>query len=449
MCSSCAAIVTAIALTLFAGCTTEREQSARVRSLDPLGVKLADAFRLDASKLDVTYDYRPSDSRIRGSAVLRFEMRPGQSRPLFHFNPRRDAAGARERAMLRSLELDGERLDPQDDEDLRRVRSLPSAEPAFEVQRELTPGEAHTLRVSWRMSNPDRPLYPGWLYTDFDDTIGPSDETETLWPTVSSPEEFVRHRVRLRVHADHPYTVLGSGVVRRRKARRVQVWELDTERPIASHTVFFAAVPSAHVRTEKFAARGVEVRIVSDRSAGVVRRARAITRRTIARLVDDFGPFPMPRMQILLTGWDGGMEYYGATRTGIGALEHELVHMYFGAATVNRTWRDTWFDEAAVEWWQRRDRLARLRPGFRSDIAGGRTVVAPGFDGAAYGAGARILGEIARALGGEQQMIAFLADLHRRRAFDPFTTDELIDDVVAEQEAIDRAKLERWLYSTR
>ncbi|MGH2783386.1 MAG: hypothetical protein ACRDLA_18630, partial [Thermoleophilaceae bacterium] len=174
---------------------------------------------------------------------------------------------------------------------------------------------------------------------------------------------------------------------------------------------------------------------------------RRITRRTIARLVDDLGRFPMPRMQILLTGWDGGMEYYGATRTGIGALEHELVHMYFGAATVNRTWRDTWFDEAAVEWWQRQDALARLRPGFRSDLARGRSAVAPGFAGAAYGAGARVLGEIARALGGNRRMIAFLADLHRRRAFDPFTTDELIDDVVAAQDRIGRAKLERWLYT--
>ena len=46
-------------------------------------------------------------------------------------------------------------------------------------------------------------------------------------------------------------------------------------------------------------------------------------------------------------------------------------------------------------------------------------------------------------------MVAFLADRHRRRAFDPFTTDELIDDVLAAQDEIDRAQLERWLSAER
>jgi hypothetical protein len=438
----------AIAAFLLAGCSTEREERARAKALDPLETELAQAFRVDLSELEIAFDYRPADSRIEGSAVLRFEMRPGQSRPVFHFNPLRRAAPAREREMLRSLELDGEPLDPSDDADLRLIRTRPSAEPAFEVQRDLVRGAEHTLRASWSIPAPGAP--PGRFYATFDDTVGPDDETETLWPTVSSPEEFARHRIRLRVHSRRPYTVLGSGVVRRRKAANAQAWDVDTGRPIASHTVFLAAVPSRDVRTERFtAAGGVHVSIVSDRPPAIAERARAITRRTIARLVDELGPFPMSRMQILLTGWAGGMEYYGATRTGIGALEHELVHMYFGAATVNRTWRDTWIDEAAVEWWQRRDRLPRLPTRFRSELAGGRTAVAPGFDVAAYEAGARILGEIARALGGKRRMIAFLADLHRRRAFVPFTTDELIDDVVAAQEAIGRAKLERWLYSSR
>ena len=445
---SCVAAAGAIALTLLAGCSLGREETATDPASDALDARLAETFRIDVSELDVTYDFWPRGSRIRGSAVLRFKMRPGQTRPLFHFNPIRHAAGP-ERAMLRSLELDGEPLDPLDEEDLRRVRPLRSGEPAFEVQRELAPSDAHTLRVSWSIPTRDLRAPAGWFYTDFDDTVGPKNETEAWWPTISSPEEFARHRIHLRVHGDRRYTVLGSGVIRRRDAAGVQAWDLDTERPVASHTVMFAAVPSDQVRTAQFDASGVEVRIVSDRSPAIMKRARAITRRTIARLLDDFGPFPMPSMQILLTGWGGGMEYYGATRTGIGALEHELVHMYFGTATVNRTWRDIWFDEAVVEWWQRRDRLAPLRPGFKSDIVGGRSVVQPGFDEAAYGNGARIFGEIARALGGNREMIAFLADLHRRRAFEPFTTDDFIDDVVAAQSKIDRAELERWLFATR
>ena len=84
---------------------------------------------------------------------------------------------------------------------------------------------------------------------------------------------------------------------------------------------------------------------------------------------------------------DPMMEYHGATRTGIGALKHELVPMCFGTSVLNRTWRDTWFDESAVQWWLAWDRLPTLPPGFTSNLARGRSQVAPGFDEAAYGTG--------------------------------------------------------------
>ena len=49
--------------------------------------------------------------------------------------------------------------------------------------------------------------------------------------------------------------------------------------------------------------------------------------------------------------------------------------------------------------------------------------------------------------GGDRKMMSFLADLHSRREFGPFTSADFIDDVVAAQDAIDRDKLERWLLS--
>jgi len=434
----------AIAVTLLAGSVAEGEGRPRAHGFDPLAGRLAEVFRLDVSEVRVTYDYWPSQARVEGEAELRFEMRPGQRRPLFHFNPLRRATAAQERALLDALELDGEKLDPADAGDVQLIRSSPSAEVAFEIQRDVRPEASHTLRARWSVPVE---AAPGRFFANFDDTEGPDSETETQWPTISSPEEYIRHRIRIRVHADQPYTVLGSGSVHQRAATDAQTWDIDTGRPIPSSIVFFSAVPSAKFHTEQFEVRDVAVTIASNRSAEINQRARRIARRTISRLVDDFGPFPMSRMQIMLTGWDGGMEYFGATRTGVGALEHELVHMYFGTATLNRTWRDTWFDEAAVEWWLAQDEITPLPPGFRSNLARGRSEVAPGFDEAAYDDGAKILGGIARSLGGSRPMIAFLADLHRRRAFRPFTTDELIDDVVAAQTRIDRGTLERWLYT--
>ena len=444
------ATLAALAAALLVGCGGGGGEVPRGTDADALEAKLAEAFRIDISELDVTYDLRPSAARIEGSAALQFEMRPGQSRPLFHFRP----LGPREpvRSMLRSLELDGERLDPRSPGDLRRIRAFPSAQPAFEIQRDLQAGAEHTLEVSWSLPNRYR-TYPGWFYTAVNDTARVNGKlagrgNEALWPTINSPEELARHRITLRVDSDRPYKAIGSGAIRRREAGGIQIWELDSERPIPSYTMMVAAAPAADVRTLRFDAHGVPVTVLTDRPGAINRRARAITRRTVGRLIDGLGAFPMPALRILLIGWGSGMEYYGATKTGIGSLEHELAHMYFGASAVNRTWRDTWIDEAITVWLTERTGPP-LPPDYASAIARGRSPVDPSFDGAAYGAGARIVAEVAEAMGGDREMTAFLADLHERRTFEPFTTDDLIDDVLAAQDEIGRAELERWLYSVK
>lgn len=448
ICPRAATVAICAAGVLLAGCGGRPATDVPAPADDPLTARLADAFRIDLAEVDVTYDYRPGSGRVEGSATLAFRMRPGQSRPLFHFNPIRGGDGPAPGEMLTSLELDGEQLDPGDPEDLRRLRPLPSAEPAFEVQREVAGDGDHELRVGWAMPYRETHSYPGWFLMKFDDTIGPPEETETIWPTVSSPEEQARHRVRLRIHSDRPYTAIGSGGARRIESPGAQEWEIDSGQPIASHTMFFATMPTASVSRTTFDVDGVAVRIVSDRSPGKVRRARAETERTIRALVERLGPFPMPRMDILLTGWSSGMEYYGATRTGLGALEHELAHMYFGASAVNRTWRDTWIDEAVASVLERlgERRAKRLPDGYRSERARGGGAVAPGWDNDGYSRGAQMLAEVGDALGGERELLAFLADLHERRAFRPFTTRDLIADVVAAQDEIERKQLERWVY---
>lgn len=105
-----------------------------------------------------------------------------------------------ERSLLTSLNLDGEKLDPQDDGDLRRVGTAPGAEPAFEIQRRVASAGEHTLRVRWSMPKPMPPRARSWFFANFDDTEGPNDETETLWPTDSSPDDLIRHTIRVRVH---------------------------------------------------------------------------------------------------------------------------------------------------------------------------------------------------------------------------------------------------------
>lgn len=431
-------------LALIVGCFGGDEQGTTATETDHLTAELAEVFREDISTIDLSYDFWPNRERIAGSAVVSFEMRPGQSRPVFHFNPLRESDQP-EREMLRSLSLDGEQLDPADDADLRRIRPAATAEPAFEIQRDVDPSEDHTIDVTWSMPKPVPPYGDRDFFPNFDDTEGPDDETETLWPTVSSPDELARHRIELRVHSGDRYAVIGSGRVEAGgSSDGVQVWNLDTEVEVSSSNVFFAAMPEGRTRTASFDVDGVEVTILSNQARSTIERARSVVRRTIPELVDELGPFPTPRMQILLTDWGSGMEYYGATRTGLGSLRHELGHMYFATTAVNRTWRDTWLDEALVVWWEEQGSLPPAPAAARTGLAD-RSAVSPGFNEAAYGIGARIMERIARALGGPEAMRSFLADLHVRRAFEPFTTEDFIDDVVAAQDEITREQLERWL----
>ncbi|MEI2779353.1 MAG: hypothetical protein V9G19_25995 [Tetrasphaera sp.] len=406
-----------------------------------LGRVLDDTFRIRLTALTLRLDYHPDARRVSGVAELRFRMRLGQDRALFHFNPLRQVAPGTEQRMISSVRLDGRAVDPRA---LRLIRPHPTAEVAFDVPQKLSAGSEHAMRIGWDCPIPAAPR--GWLYPDFDDTEGPNNETETLWPTVSSPEELVRHRIDLRVHTRERYHVIGSGIVTRRAHAAYQRWTVDTGKAISSSNVFFAAVPARSARTSTFRASGVPVTILTDRSAHVVATARAITTRTVRQLIDELGPSPMPRMQILLPGWNSGMEYYGATRTGVGSLRHELAHMYFATTAVGRTWRDTWIDEAVTTWWAEGRRAKPVPLDFRSHLANDRSVVAPGFNEAAYGTGVRVMSRVARALGGEQRMLAFLSDVYQRRAYHPFTTDQFVGDIVAAQDTIPRATLRRWLY---
>ena len=49
-------------------------------------------------------------------------------------------------------------------------------------------------------------------------------------------------------------------------------------------------------------------------------------------------------------------------------------------------------------------------------------------------------------LGGRERMVRFLADLHRRRTFDPFTTWDLADELQAAGGVDVRERFGRWLY---
>jgi hypothetical protein len=397
------------------------------------------AFRIDIERIEATFDLYPAERRVQAQASVTFRMRPGQVRPVVHFEPARAASGV-------ALRLDGQELDPRRAADVRLFSFQGSGQVSLELQRDLAPGAPHRLEASYPLALADA---GGRFFADVNDLEGRGNEV--VFPTLNVPHELARHVLVFRIHAAEPYLAVGSGLVIARPAGDAQEWVLDTEREVASYGVMFHLAPArTHVLSER-RLRGVDVRVLAPAGGVTAEEAFAALDPWLAELQAALGPFPMPRgLSVALTQSGGGMEYYGATTTSLRALRHEVFHMYYGCSTVARTYRDSWWDEAIDMWYELSADPAYppMDAAFRSDIVSGRSAVAVGFDRRAYDQGARVIQAVAAGMGGRERMVRFLRDLHARRSFDPFTTWDLADEVQAASGVDYRGSFGLWLYQS-
>jgi hypothetical protein len=341
--------------------------------------------------------------------------------------------------------LNGEALDPRNENDVRLLRYETSGQDSAELQRDLASGVPHRLEASHAQSMSDN---FGRFFTDVNDLEGHGNER--LFPTLNTPHELARHVLVFRVHSNATYQLVGSGLVTPGAATDVQEWILDTEREVASYTVMFFLAPDRDVVVSERRVQGVDVRVLSPVGGPSVEEAFSLLDPWLAELGSTLGPFPMPRgLSVVLTPGGGGMEYYGGTITSMRALRHEVFHMYYGCSTVAATYRDSWWDEAINMWYELSASPAfpPIASDFRSGIVGARTPVRVGFDRRAYDEGARIFEAVAREMGGRGPAIAFFSHLHRTRFFDPFTTVDLADEIQAFSGADFHARFDQWLYS--
>jgi len=395
-------------------------------------------LRIDVERIEAVFDVYPAERRVLAQAAVAFRMRPGQSRPIVHFEPARSAGVA--------MRLDGQDLDPGRASDARLFSYQGSGQVSLELQRDLAPGVPHRLEASYPLALADA---AGRFFADVNDIDGRGNEV--VLPTLNVPHELAYHVLVFRVHAAEPYLAAGSGLVTARAAGDVQEWVLDTERAVASYTVMFHLAPArSHALAER-RLRGVEVRIMAPTGGVTSEEAFATLDPWLAELQGALGPFPMPRgLSVVLTQAGGGMEYYGATTTSLRALRHEVFHMYYGCSTVARTYRDSWWDEAIDMWYELSadPAYAPIEESYRSDIVSGRSAVAVGFDRRAYDEGSRIMQAVATEVGGRDRMVRFLRALHARRSFDPFTTWDLADEIQSSSGRDVRERFRLWLYQS-
>lgn len=398
---------------------------------------LADAvFRVDIETIEARFDLFPSEGRARAQAAVTFRMRPGQTRPIFHFTPARTAGDM-------ALRLDGEALDLDDTSDARFLAFERTGQSCLELQRDVPAGASRRLEASWSFALTDSGRR---VFSDVNDIAGRGNES--WFPTLNTPHELARHVLVFRVHGGAPYLAIGSGLLTPRPAADAQEWLLDSEREVASYTVMFHLAPaSSHTLSERRVS-GVDVRVLAPTGGVSAEQAFATLTPWLPELEQALGPFPMPRgLSVVLTQSGGGMEYYGATTTSLSALRHEVFHMYYGCSTIARSYRDSWWDEAINMWYDlSRGSLASIPDSFRSGMVNDRSPVAVGFDTRAYQEGARIFQAVAADLGGREALVRFLRQLHERRSFQPFTTWQLADELQTWGGVSFHERFRLWLY---
>ena len=394
-------------------------------------------FRIDIRDIAVTFDYYPDSHYADARARVEFVMRPGQTRPVIHFDP------AIRHNTVSALSLNGEALNISSSADVRILEYADTTQDALEFQRDLSPGVIHSLEVSYRLPLPE--LYPRFS-TEVNDLEGRGNEE--IFPTINTPHELARHRLTFRVHGSRAFRCIGSGQVLQ-TGTAPQEWVLDTEREIASYTLMFVLVPEADTVLEERTIAGVDVRILAFVGGASVAEAFARLDPWLTELQANLGPFPMPRgISLFLVSSGGGMEYFGGTITSLWAMEHEVFHMYYGCSTVMSTYRDTWLDEAINMWYEYSadPTFPPMDSTYRSNIVSGRSPVAVGFDRRAYNEGARMMEAVARELGGRVAMIAFLSHVYQLKQFLPFTTWEFLD-FLEDYSGVDmRSQFNDWLF---
>jgi aminopeptidase N len=394
-------------------------------------------YRIDIKNITVTFDYYPESSYADALARVEFVMRPGQNRPLIHFDP------AIRYNAVNSISLNGESLNISQTSDVRILEYADTTQDALEFQRDLPSGVNHTLDISYRLILPE--IYPRFS-TEVNDIEGRGNEE--IFPTLNTPHELARHTLTFRVHSSRAFRCIGSGYVVKTGAG-LQEWILDTEREIASYTLMFVLIPEEDTILEERNIAGVDVSILAFIGGASVSDAFTRLVPWLTELAVNLGPFPMPRgISIFLVSSGGGMEYYGGTISSLRVLLHEVFHMYYGCSAVMSTYRDTWLDEAVNMWYERSmdPSYSPIGSDYLSNIVSGRPPEAVGFDIRAYDEGARIIEAVARELGGRSSMIAFLRYVHQYKQFSPFTTWDFLDFLENFSGVDMRDQFNNWLF---
>ena len=225
-----------------------------------------------------------------------------------------------------------------------------------------------------------------------------------------------------------PHRVFSNGTVR---TNQWDHWKITFPRFYTSSCPWFHLAPNNAYRWKEAlysSSVGPDISIlvyakVSPNVNYLLRSFVAETKKVLRRLEKEYGPFPHETLTVLATGRGrGGMEYAGATRTGLKSLRHELDHSYFATSVIPCNGDAGWIDEAIAKWadkkWQDSNyRASRNSPRGRANL-GKRSPYVKTTHPASYTLGRAFMSHVDYLLetrGGLQAFLAHYAKVKRHK----------------------------------
>jgi aminopeptidase N len=167
----------------------------------------------------------------------------------------------------------------------------------------------------------------------------------------------------------------------------------------------------------------------SETSDRMLKKAMQIAIDTMEELEENFGAYPHNSFLMKVEEGDIGMEYCGATITGLKAVRHELIHSYFGRGYLPANGNAGWIDEALTTW---AEDGYKSRDAFRDEDAralAAQPIYTRHHHRGGYTQGAAFIEYLHGKLSNKGGLVPFLRHLVGTKKLKTLTTEEFIKEI--------------------
>jgi hypothetical protein len=216
--------------------------------------------------------------------------------------------------------------------------------------RSLKAGTAHRLVVQYVMPKYNVTMSPGRVR--FLTAMGDLKVGRFFEQYGPSSFENDPHRIRIEIEitgATYAHRIFANGQISPIGAKNH--WSIDFPEFFNSNMLYLH-VTDASLAVVEGTYRGLEREIPFTAYAKSAKDAQEAARQLpglFAELESDYGPY-LHRSFIAYISGKGGMEHGGAAVTSIGAMDHELLHQWFGRGVLPSDGRSGWIDEGVAAW---------------------------------------------------------------------------------------------------